>query len=414
MLVYYNARRAAFACFAMIFVASVTFAEDLSLQQALGIATKYNPTIAAGQLSAQSALQSAKGARALANPEVIVAPSVMGEAGSDSAILFSQPLELNGSRKARGDIAAFEAVAARFDADALRKDIALRVGNAYWDVAKAQELVSLNQDNVDYLETVRAAVQKQYDVGAAPGSQPMKMEVELARARQELVQAKLKLAQDKTSLNALLNRPCEVEFVTSDPLIFKNVCADRQSLVALAISKRPEIAAAESQFNAAKSRISAARALRIPDLAIQARKESFDAGSDGGLALAITLPLIDWGSAKSGKQSALTAARSREKQLETVRVGVITDVQQAINQVETTSQIVREYQSGILEKSEQLAQMAKKGYEKGASSYLELLEAQRTLRSTRSSYYTALAEHAKALVQLEWAIGCSINTEVIK
>jgi outer membrane protein TolC len=62
--------------------------------------------------------------------------------------------------------------------------------------------------------------------------------------------------------------------------------------------------------------------------------------------------------------------------------------------------------------------MAKKGYEKGANSYLELLEAQRTLRSTKSNYYSALAEYAKALAQLEWAIGCPIsairNTEAKK
>jgi outer membrane protein TolC len=60
-------------------------------------------------------------------------------------------------------------------------------------------------------------------------------------------------------------------------------------------------------------------------------------------------------------------------------------VEQAMQQVNTAYSIVREYEGGILEKSEQLAAMARKGYEKGASNYLEVLEAQRTLRSTKSA-----------------------------
>jgi cobalt-zinc-cadmium efflux system outer membrane protein len=73
--------------------------------------------------------------------------------------------------------------------------------------------------------------------------------------------------------------------------------------------------------------------------------------------------------------------------------------------------VVREFQSGILTKSEELARMARVGYEKGATGYLEVLEAQRTLRSARTDYYSALADHAKSLAQLEWATG---TVEVVK
>ena len=107
----------------------------------------------------------------------------------------------------------------------------------------------------------------------------------------------------------------------------------------------------------------------------------------------------------------MISPRSREKQLEAVRNGVALDVEQAAQMVETSSQIAREYRAGILEKSDELARMAQTGYEKGATSYLEVLEAQRTLRSTRTAYYSALADHAKALAQLEWATGYTPEVE---
>ena len=409
-------RGAAFACLAMMFIALPLSAEELTLRQAVELAVANNPTIAAGQLSAQAAKQTAIGAKSLTNPEILVAPSVVGDAGSDSAVLFSQPLEINGSRKIRGNIASHQAKASGFDADITTRDIVLRVSQTYWDTARAQELVKLNQDNVQYLDTVKAAVQKQYDVGAVPGAQLLKMDVELARANQELAQAQLELSVSKSELNSLMGWCAASDFVLSEPMTFQDVTFDRSAMLNAAKTNRPEISSANSLLSAARSQIKAAHVQRIPDIALQARRETFDPDSDGGVAIAVTLPLIDWGSTKAEKRSAAASAQSQEKQLEAVCNKVSLDVEQAVARVNTASQIVRDYESGILTKSEDLATMARKGYEKGANNYLELLEAQRTLRSTRSAYYSALAEHAKAIVQLEWAAACSVpqtsNSEV--
>ncbi len=398
-------RRAALACLVALTAVVPAAAEDLSLQQAVDLALIGNPNVAAGRLSAESARQSAVGARALTNPEILVAPSVVGDGGSDSALFFSQPLEINGTRRVRAAIASHEANAAAFDAQIEARDIVLRVRESYWDTAEAQELVKLSQENVAYLETVRAAVEKQKDVGAVPGAQLMKMDVELARARQELTQAELELAQTKASLNALLGRPAGTAFTASDQLKFDEMPLDAASLQAGALTRRPEVAAAQAQVLAARGQISSARLLTAPDVAVQARRETFESESESGVAIAVNLPILDWGSAKAARKSALTTAQSKEKQLEAARNDVLLDVERSVRQVDATARIVCEYQAGILSKSEQLASMARKGYEKGANNYLELLEAQRTLRSTKTDYYSALAEHAKALAQLDWATG---------
>lgn len=409
MLVYYRACSAAFACFAMVLVASGVLAEELSLQQALDIAIKNNPTVAASRLSADAAKQSAKGAKALANPEILVAPSIVGDAGSDSALLFSQPLEVNGSRRVRGQIASFEATAVGYDSDMTRRNIILRVNQSYWDVVRSQELVKLNQKNIAYLETVRAAVQKQFDVGTAPRAQVLKMDVELARARQELFMAQLGIQQSMAELSALMGCPADNTFTVCEPLVFNDACFDRAGLITTALNIRPEIASACAQSASAQAQIKAAKLLRVPDLTLQVRRESFGNDSDNGVAIAINLPLLDWGSARAEERRARLAAQSMDKQMEAVRNNVSLEVEQAIQRVNTASQVVREYQGGVLTTSEELATMARKGFEKGASNYLEALEAQRTLRSVRSSYYTALAEHAKALAQLEWASGCTVT-----
>lgn len=387
--------------------------EELTISEAILHALRNNPSIAAGQLNAEAAKHAARGAQALANPEIIVAPSVVGDAGSDSAVLFSQPLEINGARKVRGRIAAFEAGAAASDASTVSRDIVRDVKQTYWEVARAQEAVRLGQENVQAVEALRAAVQKQLDVGQAPGSQLLKADVELARARQELAQAQLGLAQAKAALNALLGRPGTEDFSVAGLSAAQGAALDGQRLQALALSRRPEVASAQAELGAARGRVQAARLQRVPDLAVQARRETFEPDSDSGIALAVNLPIIDWGSVKAESRRAEAAARSQERRLQAVTNQVALDVEQAIQQARTASQVVQEYQGGILEKSERLTQMARTGYEKGATSLLEVLEAQRTLRSTRTGYYSALADQARAIAQLEWAIGCELTDVVI-
>lgn len=383
--------------------------ERLSLQQAVELALRNNPSIAAGKLSAEAAGHAARGARALTNPELSVAPTVAGTEGADSAILFVQPLEINGSRKVRGQIAAHEAVASGFDASATQRDVVLRVKQTYWDVSRAQELVKLNEDNVQYLETLNSATQKQLDAGAVPGTQLLKTQVELARARQELDRARLDLVQAKASLNALLNRQKSTDFTATDPLVFSEASLDSQALRTSAYAQRPELASAQAQLTAAQGRIKAARLRTMPDLAVEARRGTLESDSDGGVAIAVTLPILDWGSAKGERRRAESAAQSQAKQVEATRNQVELEVEQAVQQARTSASIVREYQGGIIEKSERLAARAQEGYVKGATGYLEVLEAQRTLRSTRTDYYGALSQYQKALAQLEWAVGCPIG-----
>lgn len=408
-------RRAAITLLALAALHCSVAAEELTLKQAIELAVKCNPTVAAGQFSANAAAEAARGAKALTNPELIVAPSIVGEAGSDSALLLSQPLEINGSRKARARIAGQEAVAANQDARAISRDTVLKVKQLYWSTGRAQQLVDLNQDNVAYLETLAKAVRKQVDVGKIPGSQAIKTDVELARAQQELVQAQLELDSTKAALTTVVNRQCGDSLSIADELAFTEIAIDRNKLIATAIACRPEALASAAQLGAANGQIIAARANRIPDIALQARKESFDSElNDGGIALAITLPILDWGSSRAAIRQAQMTAQSRQKQLEAARNNVTLDVDQAILTVQTAAAVVRQYQGGILDKSTELAAMAQKGYERGATSYLEVLEAQRTLRGVKTEYYSALADHVKAVAQLEWASGMDLSCEELK
>lgn len=394
------------ALLAMLFVIMVTgvsLAQDkLSLQQAVDIALKQNPSLLAVRDETTAARASEKGARALSNPEIVVTPS-LGDTSADDELGITQPLELNGQRRIRGEIARAGTEAAEASARAAEKDTIRSVKQAYWDITRAQNVVALNVANVTFAESLQQAAQKEVDTGAVPGSQLIKAQVELTRARQDLTRAQSEFAQSKASLNVLLGRSPDTPIQLAESLKFTPMSVDASALKSQAYANRPEIVEAQALLSARRGEIRAAQVRQYPDLAFRLSQETL--GGSTGVGIGVVLPILDWGSTRNDRRRAEAASQAQLRRVEAVRNEIGLDVDSALRDVDRSDKLVRQYEQGLLAQAEQLAEMSQKGYKSGATGYLDVLEAQRTLRNVRAEYYSALADHQKALAQLEWAVG---------
>ena len=71
----------------------------------------------------------------------------------------------------------------------------------------------------------------------------------------------------------------------------------------------------------------------------------------------------------------------------------------------TNQKIVGLYTSGYLDQARQSLQITTYVYQRGAGSLLDLLDAERTYRSTELAYRDALAAYMTSLKQLNFAVG---------
>lgn len=373
--------------------------EPLTVDDAIRAALRGNPSLAAAAGEVEAAKAALRGARALSNPALTVTPSVAGKAGSDEELSIEQPLEISGARSARATVALGEASAAAAERHALEREVIRDIRIAYWEAARAQAVVRLDTENVKLLESLLAASKRQVEVGSAPGSHTIKAEVELARARQDQARTQAELEQAKAVLNTLMGRDPATSFTVADPLTPRKAAPDEAG----GPERRPEMARAKSLLAARRGEIAAARALTRPDLSVQVRKDTFE--GDGGIGIGLTLPVFDWGSSRAARRQAEAAAAAQEQRILATRGQLELDLERALAAARSADAQVREYETGVVEKSEQLALMAEKGYRTGATGYLEVLEAQRTLQTVKVGYYDALADQAKADARLEWAAG---------
>jgi cobalt-zinc-cadmium efflux system outer membrane protein len=159
-------------------------------------------------------------------------------------------------------------------------------------------------------------------------------------------------------------------------------------------------------LNALRQEVQLIRAEGRPDVALGARMETFtDRPRVGGLSVAVSLPLFDWGARRHRRRAAEQAATAQAARVEATANQVRLEVAQAQARVQLAEDLLKQYQAGVLEQAKRLADGAQKQLQAGVVSVLAVLEAQRTYRSVLADYTTALADLAQARAELEWALG---------
>ena len=104
-------------------------------------------------------------------------------------------------------------------------------------------------------------------------------------------------------------------------------------------------------------------------------------------------------------------ARSRAEETRATLLGraarnqVLREVETAYAALESSRERVRMYEDTYLARSRESREIAEYAFERGATSILELLDAERTDRATQLAYRHELAAYQTNLAELEAAVG---------
>jgi outer membrane protein TolC len=144
-----------------------------------------------------------------------------------------------------------------------------------------------------------------------------------------------------------------------------------------------------------------------PDLFVEARHDNLLDPLGGGSSLRVGVIFPVGGSAKQrGEVQAAQAVAAEQAATgeETGRVAQL-EITTAYNDLLKAQREVQAYQQGRLDEAKQLLAMAQLGYDKGANSYLELLDAQHEYSKAQADYARAQAAYHVALITLQHAVG---------
>lgn len=392
------------------FIKPYSFAQSpfkLSLKEAVTLAQKNSLISLAAKARTLQAEAKLRNVKSPSNPSLILAqPAGKNTGGLDEDILISQTFELGEKRRQHITAAERERDSVRHLQNDTVLNVVLEMQIAYFEALKANADLELTEAALKNIERFSKASEDQFKVGEVAKSNVLRSGIELVRARQAYHSALVDRDDSLAVVRSLAVLPDDILLELTDKLEFKCKTYILVDLQRIAEKTRPDIKADRSVLGAKEADLHSTKVQSIPDIFIEARHSTLDPSIGGSsFRIGLVLPLFDWGKMRADTSSAQAALLEQQAvSKESLRAARL-EVGTAYRNLMKTQEVVAGFRTGRLDRAKLLLEMAEIGYQQGANSFLELLDAQQIYRLEQTDYIHALVDHNLAIAKLERAVG---------
>lgn len=379
-------------------------AAPLKLEKALELAFGANPELAAARRELEAIEGTVIQAQVRPNPELSTLVEDTRRATQTTTLQLNQPIELGGKRAARIDAAERGRDAARAELNAKRAEIRAAVTAAFFDTLVAQERLRLARATVELASRATDAAKRRVLAGKVSPIEETKARVMEAGVRVELRLAESELATARKRLAGTWGHPT---------LRFDRVEGDLESLPPLPsrgdLERRmvasPGLARARIEVDRRLALAEVERSRRIPNLTVSlgAQRDNELGRDQAILGVSIPIPLFDRN--QGNLLEALRRADKARDELSAAEIRLGNDLVQAFERLSTARNELESLKADILPGAQSAYEATIRGFELGKFSFLEVLDAQRTLFAAKSQSLRALAEAHRASSEIERILG---------
>lgn len=330
---------------------------------------------------------------------------------------ISQPLFVGGAVWNGYQIArsAEEISGAQFEST--RQAILLEVTNAYNSVLFARSVVGVMQQSVAAAEKNLDQVMKFRSTGKSSDFDVLRAEVQLATYKPQLVSAENNAHLAVSNLLRILGLDDSELVIISGELNYEPselLTQDFQSLLALAMAERPELNMLDEQKQIANRQLSLARSAAIPSLFFstayqyQGQRNDLDFVGDDftksfNSSLSLNIPLFAGLGNRAKIQQAKIGINEARFQEESLLQGIKMEVEGAFYTMKEAEENVAT-QATVIASAEEALRLVNLRYAEGASTQLEVMNAEVALNQARLNYQRTLFEYNSALTALKKAL----------
>jgi outer membrane protein, heavy metal efflux system len=383
-----------------------TFSEPaapLTLRSAIEYSLAYNADI----LVARRELEATEGAviqsRVRPNPQMSLSKEDARNPTQSNVLQLNIPIELGGKRAARIDASARGRDIAGTELAQRQGEIRANTITAYFDVLTSQERVLLAQSTLELAKRATDAASKRVQAGRISPVDETKAKVAEANVRVELAQAQSQLRSSRQKLTSLWgalspNFERAAESVDRMPAV-PAVSALQERLLAAPVIRGGQF---EIERRLAITQLEQAR--RIPDPVFSVGiKQIANAASQLLVGVSIALPVFD-----TNQGNVLEAQRREEKarsELLATQLRLQADVLQVRERLLASRNEVQALNDEVVPGAQSAFEAATIGFEAGKFSFLEVLDAQRTLILAKTQKLRAMEQTHRAAAEIDRLLG---------
>jgi cobalt-zinc-cadmium efflux system outer membrane protein len=389
---------------------------DLRIADALLLALKYNPELQSYQQTVRARDAAALQASLYPNPKLGLESEEFGGSGNRSgfenaefAASVSQLILLGDELENRTDVAEARRDLSAADYQVRRITVFTEVVRKFFRVLALQNRLDLAKQTRDLAEQVHNSVTERVEVGEERPVEQSRSRVALENERLRVQQIRRKLKNARTRLAEMWGS-ADITFdgVNGSFRDLRTV-PDRQKLLEH-VRKDPRITRWDLAVKKQKEQLQLEQSESIPNPTLKAgvQRKRFIDQTFGILAVQFPLQIFD------RNQGAIQAAKHELKgtkwERRSARKEVLTRFTEAYRKLNQRAQEVKRIQNTILPKSRSAFEKIQTGYDEGAFSLIDVLDARRTLFQTRSQLNRALSRYHAARAKVESFVGTNLES----
>ena len=299
-------------------------------------------------------------------------------------------------------------------ARATRLTLVNDVATAWLTYAADKSLLKIAEDTAANAAQSVKLTQQRLDGGIAPRTDLRQAQTVLDTAQSDVAQQKTLLAQDANALQLLVGAPVDPALLpASIEQVAPTMGEVPAGLDSSILFRRPDVVEAEYQLRAANAQIGAARAELFPRISLTslagfastALSALFDHGSFSYSATpSISYPIFRAGAARAGVAQSKAARDAALATYEKAIQSAFRDVADALARRGTIDAQATADRNNVAHSADNY-RLSDARYKGGIDTYLNSLDAQRTLYSAQRTYVSTELTKATNLVNLYTALG---------
>ncbi|WP_375213078.1 TolC family protein [Aquabacterium sp.] len=381
----------------------------LSLNELIATVLAHNADLQSAQQSRVTAAAGIQSASAYANPRL------EWQSGRNQARLpgavpgsvqgwgVSQLIENPSAREARRTAAEASArgteQAIALTRNALVSETRLRASEYLLRRSEA----NVTAEDLALLEQVRERVRLRVASGEAPRYEVIKADAEIVHARERQQTAALQADQTLLTLNRLAAGRLPARWSLAGSLQDDSPLPTLAELLQQADAENPELRALQAELERAQAQLQGARASRWPGVELRVGQTRDPEVRQSTVGVSVQVPLLDRRDGAIGEAgSEYTRLQGR---LDGRRAELRQQVQHAWQALAIARLRVQALSEGVVQDAEAALKVAQAAYRFGERGILDVLDAQRVLRSARLNLLEARFQVQAARIDLETLAG---------
>jgi len=422
-------------------VTSPSPTRTIGLSTCFDKADQNNREIISGRWNVRIAQAGIKIASAIPNPQ-FNAQLGFGPAftqlftGQTQQIGWFQQFQTAGKRTKKIELARANAELVELQLETLRFSVHNRIRRAYAELAAAEAYEALIESQRAVGVKLVAIAQKRFDAGKAAKSEVLQANLNVLQFDTQRNQAQGRLQQATAALSLLLGeRPEQIEVIDVDDNGLFKLSAEKTEIVPAptrslppleqvlpaAYESRPDWKAAQQQIFVNRKAVALAQSQRVPDLYVgsgyvfttfsrsQPAVLASNPPQQSGVFLNVTVEEPIFYQHQGQIRQAIATWRQSERQLDLLQAQITTDVITSYNSVSIARANIFQFQNELIPTAADVARIARRGYEVGATSLADAIVAQQQYQQTLSSYFDSVVAYQNAWSDLEKAVGAPLQ-----